>query len=76
MTTGNSVREVIAAVKKLGGTVVGVGVLVDRTVKSPDFSVPFYACHRAEVITYQPGRCPLCAKKIPLVKPGSSKSKA
>jgi len=76
MTTGSSVREVIAAVKKLGGSVVGVGVLVDRSIKEPDFSVPFYACHRAEIITYPPDRCPLCAKKIPLVKPGSGKPKA
>jgi orotate phosphoribosyltransferase len=75
MTTGSSVREVIAAVEKLGGTVVGVGVLVDRTVKEPDFSVPFYACHRAEVITYPPEQCPLCARNIPLVKPGSSQPK-
>jgi len=76
MTTGSSVREVIAAVKKLGGTVVGVGVLVDRSVQELDFSVPFYACHRAEVITYPPDQCPLCAKNIPLVKPGSSQPKA
>jgi len=75
MTTGSSVREVIAAVKKLGGSVVGVGVLVDRSIKEPDFSVPFYACHRAEVITYPPDQCPLCAKRIPLVKPGSGKAK-
>ncbi|MBN1161588.1 MAG: orotate phosphoribosyltransferase [Dehalococcoidales bacterium] len=75
MTTGGSVRQVIDAVKKLGGIVVGVGVLVDRTAKSPDLGVPFYACHRADVITYPPEQCPLCAKKIPLVKPGSSQPK-
>ncbi|MGD0780874.1 MAG: orotate phosphoribosyltransferase [Dehalococcoidales bacterium] len=75
MTTGGSVNEVIAAVKKLQGDIVGVGVLVLRSSKEPDFGVPFYACHRTEVITYPPKDCPLCAKGIPLVKPGS-KSKA
>jgi orotate phosphoribosyltransferase len=75
MTTGGSVSEVIAAVKKLQGEVVGVGVLVLRSAKEPDFGVPFYACHRTEVITYQPKDCPLCAKGVPLVKPGSSKTK-
>ena len=73
LTTGSSVSEVIAAVKELGGAIVGVGVLVLRAAQEPDFSVPFYACHRTEVVTYQPDKCPLCAQGVPLVKPGSSK---
>jgi orotate phosphoribosyltransferase len=76
MTTGGSVREVIAAVKKLAGSVVGVGVLVLRSAQEPDFGVPFYACHRTQVITYKPGECPLCAQGIPLVKPGSGQPKS
>jgi orotate phosphoribosyltransferase len=75
MTTGGSVNEVIAAVKKLGGVIVGVGVLVLRSAQEPDFGVPFYACLHTDVIAYQPQQCPLCAKNIPLVKPGSSKQK-
>ena len=75
MTTGGSVREVIAAVKKLGGIIIGVGVLVLRTAQEPDFAVPFYACHRTQVATYQPDKCPLCKQGIPLVKPGSSKAR-
>jgi orotate phosphoribosyltransferase len=75
LTTGGSVSEVIAAVKKLGGDVIGVGVMVLRSAKEPDFGVPFFACHRTEVVTYQPQQCPLCAKGIPLVKPGSSQPK-
>lgn len=75
MTTGGSVREVIAAVKKLEGNVIGVGVLVLRYAQEPDFGVPFYSCHRTEVVTYLPDKCPLCAAGIPLVKPGSSKTK-
>ena len=75
MTTGGSVNEVIAAVKKLQGNIVGVGVLVLRSAQEPDFAVPFYACHRTEVITYQPDKCPLCAQGMPLVKPGSSQAK-
>jgi len=75
MTTGGSVSEVIAAVKKLEGKVVGVGVLVWRGAQEPDFGVPFYASHRTPAVTYQPAACPLCAQGIPLVKPGSSKPK-
>jgi orotate phosphoribosyltransferase len=76
MTTGVSVSEVLAAVKKLQGDVVGVGVLVLRSAKEPDFGVPFYACLCTDVIAYAPKDCPLCAQVIPLVKRGSSKPKA
>jgi orotate phosphoribosyltransferase len=76
MTTGGSVSEVIAAVKKLQGDVVGVGVLVLRSSQEPDFGAPFYACLQTDVITYKPEGCPLCAQGIPLVKRGSSKPKA
>jgi orotate phosphoribosyltransferase len=75
MTTGGSVRDVIAAVKKLQGEVVGVGVLVLRSSQEPDFGVPFFACHYTDVVTYRAQDCPLCAKGVPLVKPGSSQQK-
>ncbi len=75
LTTGGSVQEVLAAVSKLGGKVVGIGVLVDRSEQKVDFGVPLYSCYRAEAITYHPEQCPLCAAGIPLVKPGSSKQK-
>jgi len=75
MTTGGSVSEVIAAVKKLQGDIVGVGVLVLLYSREPDFGVPFYACLKTDVITYQPDNCPLCKQGLPLVKRGSSKAK-
>jgi orotate phosphoribosyltransferase len=71
-TTGGSVKEVIARVKERNGIVAGIGVLVDRSETKFDFGVPFYACHRAEAVSYPPENCPLCAAKIPLVKPGGS----
>jgi len=72
LTTGNSIREVIGAVNKLGGKIIGIGVLVDRSEQATDFGVPLFSCHRAVTTTYKPEDCPLCAAKIPLVKPGSS----
>jgi orotate phosphoribosyltransferase len=76
MTQGGSVSEVVAAVKKLGGVAVGIGVLVLRSAQEPDFGVPFYACYRTDVITYKPEECPLCKQGIPIVRPGSSKAKS
>jgi orotate phosphoribosyltransferase len=74
-TKGGSIREVIDAVKKLEGNIVGIGVLVDRSPEKVDFGIPFFSCHRTEVVAYTPEKCPLCARGIPLVKPGSSKPK-
>ena len=70
LTTGGSIREVIAAVNSKSGQIIGIGVLVDRSEQKIDFGVPFFSCHRAATITYQPENCPLCAAGIPLVKPG------
>ncbi|MCK4368191.1 MAG: orotate phosphoribosyltransferase [Dehalococcoidales bacterium] len=70
LTTGSSIREVIAAVNKLGGTIIGIGVLVDRSELKMDFGVPLFSCLRSETITYPPENCPLCAAGIPLVRPG------
>ena len=72
LTTGSSIREVTGAVNKLGGKIIGIGVLVDRSEQATDFGVPLFSCHRAVTTTYQPEDCPLCAARIPLVKPGSS----
>lgn len=72
LTTGSSIREVIAAVKKLGGNIIGIGVMVDRSEKAADFGFPLFSCHRAATVTYRPEDCPLCAAGVPLTKPGSS----
>ncbi len=75
LTTGGSVRDVVSAVEKARGRVIGIGVLVDRSAGKTDFGVPFYACHQTEAVTYPPEKCPLCAEGVPLVKPGSSRQK-
>ena len=74
LTTGSSIREVVAAVAKQGGVVIGIGVLVDRSEQSIEFGVPLFSCHRSITQTYKPETCPLCAANIPLIKPGSSQN--
>lgn len=72
VTTGGSVREVIALTQALGAQVVGVGSLVDRSGGTVDFGVPFYAVYRTVIESYTAEECPLCKEgKLPLVKPGS-----
>ncbi len=70
LTTGSSIREVMAAVARFGGKTIGIGVLVDRSEQKIEFGVPLFSCLRSETITYSPQDCPLCAAKIPLVRPG------
>lgn len=72
LTTGSSIREVIRATIKHGGKPVGLGVLVDRSEQEMDFGAPLFSCLRSITITYTPQDCPLCADRIPLIKPGSS----
>lgn len=70
LTTGSSITEVMEAVKKLGGNIIGVGVLVDRAEQKKDFGIPLFSCLRAATVTYPPAECPLCATGIPLVRLG------
>ncbi len=70
LTTGGSARQVVDAVRKLQGNVIGVGILVDRSENRLDFGAPFFACLRSQTIAYPADKCPLCAQNIPLVKPG------
>ncbi len=74
LTTGGSIREVIGAVTGGGGRIVGIGVLVDRSEQPVEFGFPLFSCYRALTQTYSPEDCPLCAARVPLVKPGSSQS--
>ncbi len=70
ITTGGSILEVIKAVQKVGGTIVGAGVLVDRSPEEINLGIPFFSCLRTTTKTYQPDSCPLCKAGIPLVRLG------
>lgn len=71
ITTGGSVKEVIEIVKKQGGNVVGVGVIVDRSSGKADFGTRLESVIEFNIETFEKETCPLCSKGIPVVKPGS-----
>jgi orotate phosphoribosyltransferase len=54
-----------------GGRVVGVAAIVDRSAGRARFDVPFQVLLQMDLPTYQPDVCPLCAKGLPVIKPGS-----
>ncbi len=71
-TTGGSVGEAIEVVSALGGKVICVGAIVNRS-KGLELKVPFIYLVRAEIENFDPSICPLCAEGIPLVKPGTKR---
>lgn len=74
VTTGGSVKEVIAIVEQAGGVVAGVGSIVDRTGGEMDFGYPYKSVISMKVESWEKDNCPLCKEgKIDLVKPGSRK---
>ncbi|MGH7339387.1 MAG: phosphoribosyltransferase family protein, partial [Candidatus Rokuibacteriota bacterium] len=71
MTTGGSIREVVTCVEGLGGTVVGVGSLIDRSGGGTSFPMKRGALAVVKATTWKPDECPLCRAGSQAVKPGS-----
>jgi len=66
LTTGGSIRDVVDAVRALGGEVVGVATIIDRSGGKVDFGVPYYACLSLDLPAYDPDSCPLCGQGVEL----------
>jgi orotate phosphoribosyltransferase len=71
VTKGGRVRETIDIVRSLGGEVVGVGALVDRSAGNVNLGVRLESLLTLQIETFDPAVCPLCKAGMPLVKPGS-----
>lgn len=71
LTTGTSIREVLESLQRYQVSVVGIGVLIDRSETPPDFGVPLLSAFRLPAKTYNPSECPLCQQDVPLTKRGS-----
>ncbi len=64
VTTGGSVREVLAVMRAHGAAVAGVGIIVRRA--AADFGVPTHALLDLPIESYGPADCPQCAANEPL----------
>jgi orotate phosphoribosyltransferase len=71
VTTGQSIRETIEAVKRLGATVVASACLIDRSGGEVDVGVPLIALARYKVPAYPADAIPPEMARIPAVRPGS-----
>lgn len=68
-TTGGSVKKVVKSVKKAGGKVVGVAVMVNRNpkeVNSKFMGVPFTALGILKAEAVEEKNCDLCKKNVPI----------
>ena len=70
ITTGGSAGEVLSIVRKSGGTVVGVGAIVDRSGGASGLE-NCYSTVAMKVLAYKPDECPLCKLRVPIETPGS-----
>lgn len=71
VTQGGRVRETIDIVRQMGGLLVGVGMLVDRSDGTLNFNVPTASLIRLQVETFSPDALPPDLCGLPAVKPGS-----
>ncbi len=74
LTTGGSVKEVIALLDREDVVPVGVASLIDRSSEKIDFSgIKQESLMKINVPTFQGDACPFCQEGIPVDKPGSKK---
>ncbi len=71
VTQGGRVQQTIDLVRSLGGEVVGVAVVVDRSGGAAQFDVPMKSALRLMLPTFDPAECPLCRDGAKLDRPGS-----
>lgn len=72
LTTGGALRECVQLAERHAARIVGAAVLVDRSGGAVEIGYRLEALLTVHALTYAPGECPLCARRIPLHTPGSS----
>jgi orotate phosphoribosyltransferase len=71
LTTGGSTAETMHVARAAGGHVVGAASIVDRSGGRVSFDVPYHSLLDIALPTDEPDACPLCARGLPVTKPGS-----
>jgi orotate phosphoribosyltransferase len=69
VTTGKSSKEAAEVIEKLGGEVIGIACIVDRSMDNVDY--PVYGAVKLQIESYEKDNCSLCKEGIPYIKPGS-----
>ena len=72
LSTGGSIKEVIELISKHKGNVVGVGVIVDRSLSPLFIHDNFYSITTQKAKIFDKDNIPAELKGIPAIKPGSN----
>ena len=68
-TTGGSVKKVVDSVKKIGGNVIAVCVMVNRNpdgINSKTVGAPFSSLGVLKAEAFDENECPMCKENIPV----------
>jgi len=68
-TTGGSVKKVVDSIRKIGGNVIAVSVMVNRDpelVNSGSIGAPFSSLTVLKAESFPAEDCPLCKKNVPI----------
>ena len=71
ITTGGSTRECIAALEAAGGSIVAAASIIDRSNGKADVGVPRTSLVSLDVPSFRAEECPMCARGVEAIKPGS-----
>lgn len=69
VTTAKSSLEVRDLLESMGGEVIAIASIIDRTSKEPE--VELISAIKFEIETFDEEDCPLCKEGLPFIKPGS-----
>ena len=61
VTTGGSLQDTFGAVTRMGGEIVGVGAMADRSGGEVTVPYPYFACLEVAFESWAPEDCPMCA---------------
>jgi orotate phosphoribosyltransferase len=70
VSTGGSVRELLALVQAEGAQVQQVACLVDRSADGLKLAPPTKTLLRLPIASWTPRECPQCLEGLPLAQPG------
>jgi orotate phosphoribosyltransferase len=71
ITTGGSTQDVVTTLRSWGASVLAAGSIIDRSGGHANVGVERVALATLQVAAHYPEHCPMCARGLPLVKPGS-----
>jgi orotate phosphoribosyltransferase len=71
ITKGGRVQETIQIIRKAGGEVAGVAMIVNRSNGTVDLGVPLFSLIALNVETFEPDKLPADLAALPTAKPGS-----